>query len=140
MAWRISLSNFADEARTMILAREGSSRVLPICTSWRSNVPPIIRIVSRTFARINESMICPWSRTVSWSCIISQTCTVIDGPHRFYHPIQPLQKLTVHLDSLPHTCRHSLPVLLWHDRGNPPAGCSKCNASKAAGEQTPEAY
>src|SRR5207344_2904880 len=88
MAWRISLSRFADEARTMILARDGSSRVLPICMSWRSNVPPIIRIVSSTFARINESMIWPWSKTVSLSCVINQTPTR-DGyaPHKFYHQI-----------------------------------------------------
>src|SRR5690348_12457839 len=72
MARRISARRVVEEARTTMRAREGSLRVFPIETSSRSNVPPIIRIVSNTLARISESMMCPLRTTVSWAAAIGE--------------------------------------------------------------------
>src|SRR6188508_200198 len=74
MARRMSESSFADLARTTMRARDASLRVFPIETSSRSKVPPVMRMVSNTFAKMSESMMCPLSTTVSWAAIGTLLC------------------------------------------------------------------
>src|SRR5687768_1440274 len=67
-------SSFADPARMIMRAREDSLRVFPIETSSRSNVPPSMRIVSKTLARISESMMCPLRTTVACVALMAGSC------------------------------------------------------------------
>src|SRR6476659_3911643 len=106
MARRMSESSFVESARTRMRAREGSLRVFPIVTSWRSNVPPIMRIVSNTFARISESMMCPVSTTVSWAAAIRRppyldfiTRRTSPGLGRFHQLTQHARRIGARLEA-----------------------------------------